>query len=69
MDLNDSFFVQVLVWARLLKLPMEFWYEDVFDRIAKSFGELLSIDPFMVVRSQLTYARICIGVSEDRDMP
>lgn len=50
-------------------MPLEYWHEDVFDGIANSFGELLSIDPITVAKKRLTYARICVGVVEGQDMP
>ena len=54
LDLNDLFFVQAPVWVRLPKLPLKFWYEDIFKGIVGSFGELLSIDPVLVSRKRLT---------------
>ncbi len=48
---------------------MEYWHEDVFDGIARSFGELLSIDLVTAAKKRLTYARICVGVTEGQDMP
>lgn len=65
----DSIFETVLVWARLHGLPLEYWNEDVFMGIASSFGELLSIDPIIVARKRLVFARICVGVSQERDLP
>ncbi|XP_059075138.1 uncharacterized protein LOC131855840 [Cryptomeria japonica] len=69
MDLNESFFVQALVWVRLLDLPLEFWVEDVFKGIASSFGELLFMDPIIVARRRLTFVRISVGVMQGMDMP
>ena len=37
--------------------------------LARSFGELLSIDPITTSKICLNYARICIGVREGIDMP
>lgn len=68
-DLKDSFFVQAPVWVRLLAFPLEFWNEDVFVGVEKSFSEILSIDLIMTSRRRLTYARICIIVREGDDMP
>lgn len=34
-----------------------------------SFGDLLSIDLVMIAKKRLTYARICVGVTEGYDMP
>lgn len=48
---------------------MEFWNEDVFIGVARSFGDLLSIDLITKPRRRLTYAHICIGVVEGVDMP
>ena len=69
MDLNNDFQSQAPIWIRLSELPLEYWHEDVFDGIARTFRELLSIDPVTVAKKRLTYARICIGVNEGQDMP
>lgn len=69
MDLNESFFVQALVWVRLLSLPLEFWVKDVCKGISSSFVELLSLDPITMARRRLTFARICVGVMQGMDMP
>ena len=69
LNLNDSFFVQAPVWVRLPKLPLEFWNEDIFVGIARTFGELLSIDPTTASKRRLNFSRICIGVREGTDMP
>ncbi|XP_057817059.1 uncharacterized protein LOC131030331 [Cryptomeria japonica] len=66
---EKKFVVQVLVWIKLLGLPMEYWDEDVFARIANAFGELITIDPVTTSRRRLIYARICIGVGPETDMP
>ena len=67
--MNESFFLQALVWVRLLELPLEFWNEDVFVGVARSFGMLLSIDLTTASKRCLSYAHICIGVGEGVDMP
>jgi hypothetical protein len=69
LDLNNDFHSQVPVWIRLPELPLEYWHEDVFDGIARTFGELLSIDPVTAAKKRLNYARICVGVNEGQDMP
>ncbi|XP_057848241.2 uncharacterized protein LOC131058428 [Cryptomeria japonica] len=66
---EDKFVVQVPVWIKLPGLPMEYWEEDVFVGIANSFGELIAIDPVMASRRRLIYARICVGVEPEMDMP
>ncbi|XP_057842059.1 uncharacterized protein LOC131051512 [Cryptomeria japonica] len=69
LDLLDSIFENVLVWARLLSLPMEYWNEDVFRGLANSFGELLSIDPMAMARKRFLFARIYVGISQNADLP
>ena len=69
LDLNESFFQQALIWVRFPQLPLKFWNEDVFSRVASTFGELLSLDLIMTLKGRLTYARICVGVKEGVDMP
>ena len=69
MSLNDSFFAQAPMWVRLPELPLEYWNEDVFGGIARTFGELLSMDPITASKHHLNFARICIGVREGIDMP
>ncbi|XP_059075175.1 uncharacterized protein LOC131875158 [Cryptomeria japonica] len=57
------------MWVKLHGLPMEFWEEDVFARIANTFGELIAIDQITTSRRRLIYARICVGVGPDTNMP
>lgn len=65
----DDSVIQALVWVRLPSLPLEFWVEDVFQGIANSFGELLSLDPVKVSQKMMNYARFCVGVTQGMDMP
>ena len=53
MDLSDAFFLSTLVWVRLPRLPLEFWHEDIFKGIARSFGELVAIDNVTASKSKL----------------
>ena len=62
LDLNNDFLTQAPVWIRLPKIPLEYWHEDVFNGIARSFGELLSIDHVTATKKRLTYARIYVGL-------
>ncbi|XP_059070621.1 uncharacterized protein LOC131860254 [Cryptomeria japonica] len=66
---EDKFVVQVPVWIKLPRLPMEYCEEDVFAGIANAFGELIAIDPIMTSRRRLIYARICVGVGPEMNMP
>ncbi|XP_059066267.1 uncharacterized protein LOC131857598 [Cryptomeria japonica] len=69
MDLSDSFFETIPISVKLPGLPLEYWHEDTFKGITGVFGELLSIDPMMVARKTMVYARICVGVSRSKDIP
>ena len=44
MDLSDTFFLTTPIWVRLLGLPLEFWHEDIFRGITRSFGDLIAMD-------------------------
>ncbi|XP_059072400.1 uncharacterized protein LOC131873583, partial [Cryptomeria japonica] len=63
------FLVQVSVWIKLPGLPMEYWEEDVLAGITNTFGELIAIDQVTTSRRRLIYARICVGVGTDKNMP
>ncbi|XP_057870798.2 uncharacterized protein LOC131077337 [Cryptomeria japonica] len=69
MDMFDAFFETILVWVKLLGLPLKYWHEDIFKGIVGVFGELLSIDPMMTTRKRMVYARICVGVCRSKDLP
>ncbi|XP_057869212.1 uncharacterized protein LOC131076178 [Cryptomeria japonica] len=69
MELNDSFFESALVWVRLPGLSLEFWLEDMFSGIAKSFKELVAIDSMTAAQTRLVYARICINISQNMNLP
>jgi hypothetical protein len=62
LNLNDSFFVQAPIWVKLQDLPLGFWNEDVFVRVASSLRELISIDSSKASKRGLTYAQIFIIV-------
>lgn len=68
-DLFDSIFEMVLVWVRLPSLPLEYWNTDIFNGIASSFVEILSIDTMTTARKRLGYSSICVGVSQNADLP
>lgn len=68
LDLSNSIFENVPIWARLLGLLLEYYNEDVLNGIASSFGELLSIDPMTTARKRLVFARIYAGVSQNADL-
>ncbi|XP_059074966.1 uncharacterized protein LOC131874996 [Cryptomeria japonica] len=69
LNMSDYLLVQVLVWVKLLGLPLEYWAESIFSGIESSFGELLSIDPITTSRRRLTHAIFCVGIAHDVDMP
>ena len=41
----------------------------MFQGIAQTFGELVSLDPVMVSRKRMSYAIFCVGVTQGVDMP
>ena len=69
MDLSDSFFLTIPIWARLPGLPLEFWHEDIFKGIASSFGELAVLDKDTASRSKLHCARILVKVADLNHLP
>ncbi|XP_059076646.1 uncharacterized protein LOC131875927 [Cryptomeria japonica] len=56
---EKKFVVQVPIWIKLLGLPIKYWEEDVFARIANAFRELIAIDPVTASRRRLIYASNC----------
>lgn len=68
LNMQDDLTVQAPVWVKLLGLPLEFQMEDMFKGIENVFGELLSMDPIIVSRRCLTYAKICVRIHQGVDM-
>ena len=69
LDLNNDFLTQATVWITLLKIPLEYQYEDFFDSIANSFEDMFSIDLVTTAKKRLTYARIYVEVVKGQDIP
>lgn len=56
-------------WVGLPGLPLEFWHQKVFKGIADSFGSLVTIDKFTLLKTRLVYARICVNVAVNTVLP
>lgn len=69
MNLSDASFLTTPIWVRFPGLPLEFWHEDIFKRIAGSFGELVAVDNAMASKSKLQCARLYVKVANLNNLP
>ncbi|KAL7189341.1 hypothetical protein ACSBR1_039059 [Camellia fascicularis] len=57
------------LWVKLYNVPLEFWTEEGLGYIASIMGTLLYLDEPTFKKSRLTFARICIEVPANKEIP
>lgn len=55
----------MVVWLRLLELPVELWFENAIMAIATEVGKPLVIDDFMENLRKTGYARVKVELQVD----
>ena len=63
-----SNFFPVVVWARLPKLPIEFYDPTSLLKIGKAIGLVLRIDSHTVNGARGRFARLCVQVNLDKPL-
>ena len=63
MDLAIDLGAHVPRLIRLQRLPLEFWNNEVFKDITKSFGSLLVVDKVNQTKACFLFARIYVSVT------
>jgi len=48
------------IWVRLPELPLQFWSEDIFQRIDNTLGTYLENDRYYLATGMMAYARILV---------
>ncbi|GKV23277.1 hypothetical protein SLEP1_g33025 [Rubroshorea leprosula] len=61
-------FTTTAIWARLPRLPIEYYDVKILERIGKLLGTPLRIDAHTASQSRGQYARICIQVDLDEPL-
>lgn len=56
-------------WVKVHKLPLECWTADGLSRIASTVGRPLHVDKATENQQRIDFARICIEVSAEDDLP
>lgn len=56
-------------WVKLHKLPLECWTASGFSRIASTIGKPIHVDNATANKRRLDYARVCVEISANDDLP
>ncbi|XP_043687595.1 uncharacterized protein LOC122638812 [Telopea speciosissima] len=59
----------VPVWVSLPNLPFHYWSADALSSIGSVIGKPIVTDKMTRSMERLSYARLCVEVSADRDLP
>ncbi|GKU90597.1 hypothetical protein SLEP1_g4576 [Rubroshorea leprosula] len=57
------------IWLRLPQLPIEFFTQDILQRIGNSLGSLLRIDATTLAGSRGRFARLCVEFNLQQPLP
>lgn len=57
------------IWINLRNVPLHLWNSKGLGKLASFIGVPLLLDKQTATRSRMTYARICVEVSIDSDLP
>ncbi|XP_021293381.1 uncharacterized protein LOC110423492 [Herrania umbratica] len=57
---DEAFIDSVAAWIRLLRLPLEFYDEDVLSRIANKLGRTLKVDRTTFYAIKGKFERLCV---------
>ncbi|KAL5731350.1 hypothetical protein ACHQM5_004088 [Ranunculus cassubicifolius] len=60
---------KVPVWVKLSKVPKHMWNAKGFSLIGSAIGKPICMDRTTEGKQMLSYARICIQVSADKELP
>ncbi|KAL0282882.1 UNVERIFIED_CONTAM: hypothetical protein Sradi_7248400 [Sesamum radiatum] len=60
---------QIPVWVRLKHLPMEYWTDEGLSTVASGIGTPLYSDGITKNCSRLDYARVCVMLDYNSDLP
>ncbi|KAL0297918.1 UNVERIFIED_CONTAM: hypothetical protein Sangu_3171600 [Sesamum angustifolium] len=69
MSLRRQKHTQIPVWIRLKHLPMEYWTDDGLSTVASGIGTPLYSDGITKNCSRLDYARVCVMLNFDSELP
>ncbi|PKU76698.1 RNA exonuclease 1 [Dendrobium catenatum] len=57
------------LWIKVLNLPLALWTPTGISKIASFIGEPLYVDTLTAKRTRLTFARICVKVDKNSELP
>ncbi|CAL5443148.1 unnamed protein product [Camellia sinensis] len=69
LKLTKCEFSSVPLWVKFYNVPLELWSEEGLGYIASILGTPLYLDEPTFKRSRLTFARICIEVPANKEIP
>ncbi|GAV90547.1 DUF4283 domain-containing protein [Cephalotus follicularis] len=65
----NSGFTKILVWVKLMNIPMQYWTTQGLSRLASFLGYPLHMDPTMEVKQMINFARVCVEMKANREFP
>ncbi|KAL0302567.1 UNVERIFIED_CONTAM: hypothetical protein Scaly_3028300 [Sesamum calycinum] len=69
MSLRRQQHTQIPVWIRLRHLPMEYWTDEGLSTVASGVGTPLYTDGITKECSRLDYARVCVMLDYNSELP
>ena len=68
-DLSTKSFNKVLLWVRLLNLPLHLWLYSVMEAVGEALGDFLMVDIASSNVHQMTYAHILMETDVSKGLP
>ncbi|KAF5197509.1 zinc ion binding / nucleic acid binding protein, partial [Thalictrum thalictroides] len=68
-EVNKGSIRSVPVWAKLFNIPKQLWTAKGLSKLASSFGIPLFMDKTTETRQMLTFARICVDIKAEEELP
>ncbi|XP_020688821.1 uncharacterized protein LOC110104173 [Dendrobium catenatum] len=62
-------FSSILIWFKILDLPLPCWTPDGISRIASKIGTPLAVNDLTADKTKLMYAQVCVQVSKECAYP
>ena len=56
-------------WARISRLPCEFWAEHTLIQLLKPIGDVVRVDHNTLLRKKSRFARVCVNIDVTKPLP
>lgn len=69
MSFEKELLSKIPIWVQFYNVPLEFWSAEGLSYVASAIGNPLFADSMTENCSRLSYARICVEVDVDAQLP